>query len=160
MSYDHTLFAEISFKPNTTIQAVITALEPLINHFEWHIENLISNDLPYENSINMTADDGHISGMEIDLRGDTLSGYEEALQAFAINLTHIADTSHMVLKNYDSCELEDAITRIWYGPECEITIEKKRFAASEAIYMLEEVDVATSVIDAIKALLASDAVAA
>lgn len=156
MSYDHSLDADILLNPGTTQQALEQAFLPLLEYFDWHVDQFFTNTLPdFDESIEFDRTGADIRGITLHLCGEVRDEYETVLDRFADNLTHLAKVGWMVHKNFSDGNLDDAITRIWYGPAEDIAKEKKLLACREAIELLEEADVAPSVVLAVQTLLAT-----
>lgn len=146
MGYDHSLNAEINFKPAVSIDDVLLCLHPLLDYFEWTKEELLENRLDSDNSVEITENGDAVQHLSIYTCGEVGYSFPDTVQVFANNLAPLAEPGFIELRDHDTGDLENAIHKIWYGDPDEVSQARRIHAWHEACGILREVGVAEETI--------------
>lgn len=94
------------------------------------------NDLPGDDSIELTVEEDFILDMSICTSGEVSHSYPEHVCAFAEHLRDIAEAGAIELRDHDTGDLEGAISTIWYGDPDEVIAAQRIYAWQEAADLL------------------------
>ena len=146
MGYDHSLNAEIDFKPAVSVDDVLFSLHPLMDYFGWRKEEILENGLDGENSVVITENGDAVQHLSIYTCGDVGYSFPNVVQAFAEKLAPLTKAGFIELRDHDTGDLENAIHKIWYGNPDEVMQAQRIHAWHEACGLLRAVGVAEETI--------------
>jgi hypothetical protein len=152
MGYEHSLNAEINFKPGVTIEAALLALKPLSDYCNWTEQALLANKLPQDDSVVITTEDGVIHHLSLYSGGEVSHSFPDLVDAFAKNLSTIAEPGMIKLRDHDTGDLENAISVIWYGDPAEVAQAQRLYAWHESAVMLRDVGTSEFVLTAMASI--------
>lgn len=152
MGYSHSMNSEIAFKPGVSVDAALTALLPLSDYCGWRRDDLLKNDLPGDDSIELTIEEDIILYMSIYTCGEVSHSYPELVCAFAEHLRDIAEAGMIELRDHDTGDLEAAISTIWYGDPDEVKAAQRIHAWQEAAALLRSVGTPEDLLNAMATL--------
>jgi hypothetical protein len=157
MGYDHSMRAEVTFKPGISVTQALNALGPLVEYRGWAEEDLIMGvQLRDNDRVDITAANGDIQHLSIYTSGEVCHSYHELVDKVAEHLGSIAEAGSIELRNHDTGDLENAITTIWYGEPSAVAAAKRSHAWSQAQEALRVAGVSETALLAVKDLARED----
>lgn len=154
MAFNHSMNAEITFKRPITDVQLQTALKPLAEYFDWSVADTTKDvEASGEDKLEIFRDvAGGITGLELYTCGDVVCHFANLVEATADALSAIAMPGHFELRDHNTGDLENAISRYWYGQEPELSAAKQRHAWREAADLLRGSGVPEPTLQAMEAL--------
>jgi hypothetical protein len=157
MGYEHGLHAEVDFKPGVTLDAALSALEPLSEYRNWTQEAILANKLPRDDTVVITIAAGFIQHLSIYSNGQVSYSFADLVDTFATNLNAIAEPGCMELHDYDTADLHNAISYIWYGDPDEVAQARRTNAWKKSAELLRSVNIPQTMLDAMASIGGFDA---
>jgi hypothetical protein len=146
MGFEHSMNAEIDFKPGVLLEEVFSALLPLSKRRGWKSEELLANNLRYEDEVEITVENGVVERLSIYTGGEVSHSFPVTVNAFAEGLAAIAEPGCILLRDHDTGDLENAIDSIWYGLPAEVEAAQRVAAWKKVKEMLQDISTPDAVI--------------
>lgn len=157
MGFSHSMTADVAFKPGVTVNQAIAALAPLSKYHGWIEADLIAGVQLYgEDRADITELNGEIQQLTIYTSGEVVHSYQDFVDAFAKELESIAEAGSIELRDHDTGDLENAITKIWYGEPSEVAAAKLSHAWIQAEVLMRAAGVSEIALMAAKKLIQAD----
>lgn len=149
--YDHSMEANITFKTGQSAESVLKIIKPIVNSLRWPVENGLPVAEHFENEYSAEMTENVITSFRIYTCGDVDHFYQaNVLDKVAENLENVAKAGSIILRDFDTPELEDAISIIWYGEPSEVAQLRTNKAWADALAILTEAEVAPEFLTAVE----------
>lgn len=141
-SHDHSLHGTFTCLPGVTREQIMTALEPIVVERGWHIEGKgddVDVTTEYVDEFKFVQEDGQPLSFYLYTCGDVSEDYlDDTIADAAENLSALVQPGAFELRDFDTADLDNAVTAIWVGADEALDQVRKNQGRMEALDALRE----------------------